>query len=282
MNILTFDIEEWFHILDNDSTKTEREWSNYEVRIHKNMDKLFLLLEETDTNATFFCLGWIAEKYPEIIKRIDAAGYEIGTHSHYHQLAYNQDRLSYKKDLELSINSIENIIGKKVKSYRAPGFSIKESNKWTFDTLLENGIEIDCSIFPAKRAHGGYANFASNQPCKIQIGNAVIKEFPINTYDIGNYPIIFSGGGYFRFLPLWMTEYMMSKSAYTMAYFHPRDFDAAQPMIKDLSLARKFKSYYGLKTCYDKLKKILLKNKFISLQEADTITNWDKAQLLHL
>src|SRR5215831_1908784 len=103
MKILTFDIEEWFHILDNASTRTETEWKNYESRIHVNMARIFDLLERRQQKATLFCLGWIAEKYPEVIKRIDNMGYEIGTHSQMHQLAYEQTPEAFRKDLLHSV-----------------------------------------------------------------------------------------------------------------------------------------------------------------------------------
>ncbi|HLL93813.1 MAG TPA: polysaccharide deacetylase family protein, partial [Spirosoma sp.] len=104
MNILTFDIEEWFHILDNASTRTETEWSRYETRIYQNMDRIFQLLDETNSRATFFCLGWVADKHPDVIRRIDAAGYEIATHSYAHQLAYEQTPAEFQADLVRSIN----------------------------------------------------------------------------------------------------------------------------------------------------------------------------------
>ncbi|MBN4062523.1 polysaccharide deacetylase family protein, partial [Bacteroidales bacterium AH-315-I05] len=152
MKVLTFDIEEWFHILDEPSTKTEKQWENYESRIHLNVDRILELLETKKQKATFFCLGWIAKKYPEVIRKIDDMGYEIATHSNLHQLVYEQTREEFKTDLENSIKLIEDITGKKIRVYRAPGFSIKEENKWAFEVLIENGIEVDCSIFPAERS----------------------------------------------------------------------------------------------------------------------------------
>ena len=137
MKILTFDIEEWFHILDNDSTKTVKEWSNYEIRIHSNMDRIFDFLAQSNQKATFFVVGWIAEKYPGVVKRIDEYGYEIGSHTHMHQLMYEQKRKEVQEDLQRSINIIESITGKKVNMFRAPGFSITENNKWVFDILAE-------------------------------------------------------------------------------------------------------------------------------------------------
>ena len=162
MKILTFDIEEWFHILDNDSTKTEKNWVNYESRIHQNMERIFDVLETTNTKASFFVLGWIAEKYPEIVRSISDKGYEIGSHTTMHQLVYQQDRNQFQTDVERSIKSLEDISGEKVKMFRAPGFSITEQNKWAFEVLYELGIEIDSSIFPAKRAHGGLPNYGTS------------------------------------------------------------------------------------------------------------------------
>jgi len=113
MKILTFDIEEWFHILDNESTKTINEWKNYEVRIHQNMERIFSILDKTSSKATFFVLGWIAETYPEIIKEIVTRGYEIGTHTSMHQLIYEQTPKEFAKDLEHSVKTLEDLTGQK-------------------------------------------------------------------------------------------------------------------------------------------------------------------------
>lgn len=282
MNILTFDIEEWFHILDNDSTKTEKEWSNYEYRLDKNMDRIFELLERKNQKATFFCLGWVAREFPHILKKIDEMGFEIATHSDTHQLAYEQSKDEFKTDLESSIKSIEDTIGKKVSIYRAPGFSIKEENKWVFEELAKHGIEIDCSIFPAARSHGGFASFGHAEPSIIEIGDISLKEFPINLFKFGNKNLIFSGGGYFRLLPYWMIKHMMKRSDYVMTYFHPRDFDADQPMIEELSAVRKFKSYYGLGSAFGKLEKLISDFEFIDLNEAASRVEWDKTKRIVL
>jgi len=280
MNILTFDVEEWFHILDNSSTKTEKEWSNYEYRLDANMDRIFELLDKKNQKATFFCLGWTARKFPHILKKIDEMGFEIGTHSDKHQLVYEQNRCEFGVDLELSIKSIEDLIGKKVRAYRAPGFSIGEDNIQLFEDLLAHGIEIDCSIFPAKRAHGGFENYGLARPSLININGKVLKEFPINTFNLFSKDVIFSGGGYFRLLPYWMIVLMMRRSGYVMTYFHPRDFDANQPMIESLSMFRKFKSYYGLNGAFEKLERVITDFDFIDLAEADRLMNWNSAKEL--
>ncbi len=126
MNILTFDIEEWFHLLDLDATKTEKQWCSYESRIHQNMHTIFDIIEENKVSATFFVVGWIAQKYPEVVREIAEKGFEIASHTHTHQLAYEQDRTTFFNDVERSIKTLEDISGKKVRAFRAPGFSITE------------------------------------------------------------------------------------------------------------------------------------------------------------
>lgn len=276
MNILTFDIEEWFHILDNASTRTETEWGRYETRIHQNMDRIFQLLDETNSRATFFCLGWVADKHPDVIRRIDAAGYEIATHSYAHQLAYEQTPAEFGADLARSIQHLQDLTGKKVRSYRAPGFSIKAHNRWVFPILVEQGIEVDCSVFSARRAHGGDASLELFEPGYLNVGGTLLKEFPINTAAVLGQDLIFSGGGYFRLLPYGIIRGLVRRSNYVMTYFHPRDFDAHQPMIPGLSRARQFKSYYGLKGCWPKLKQLLTDFPFVDLTEADRRVDWSR------
>ncbi|MBP8156543.1 MAG: polysaccharide deacetylase family protein [Leadbetterella sp.] len=280
MKILTFDIEEWFHILDNDATKTEAEWEGFESRIHGNMDKIHGMLG--NQKATFFCLGWVARKFPEVLKEIDRRGHEIATHSDLHQLAYEQNRQTFKQDLERSIKSIEDVIGKKVRAYRAPGFSLMEQNKWVFEVLMKNGIEIDASIFPAERSHGGFAQFGHAEPCWIDIDGMRMKEFPINLSSFVGKNLIFSGGGYFRLFPYPLLDLMTKNSDYVMTYFHPRDFDAEQPMVPGLNFIRKFKSYYGLKGCLPKLDKLIKKHEFIDIRTAEASIDWEKAKVVKL
>lgn len=282
MNILTFDIEEWFHLLDNPSTKSEKEWSNYESRIHQNMDKIFNLLDQKNLKATFFIVGWIAEQYPDIVKKIDSLGYEIGSHTHMHQLLYGQTKGEVQNDLKRSMNILESITGKKVTSFRAPGFSITEGNKWVFEVLAENGITHDSSIFPAGRSHGGYSSFPHAIPSIINIHGYSIKEFPISTVSIMGVKYIYSGGGYFRITPYSLIKHWTKKSEYVMTYFHPRDFDPNQPMIKELSYSRKFKSYAGLKNCIKKLDSWTNDFDFRDLKGASLSIDWKEVPLIKL
>tara|TARA_Y100000768_G_C23962773_1_gene676245 strand:+ start:578 stop:1426 length:849 start_codon:yes stop_codon:yes gene_type:complete len=282
MKILTFDIEEWFHILDNKSTKTETNWNRYEERINQNMDKIFQFLKINNLKATFFVVGWIAEKYPHIVKKIDSLNFEIGSHTYYHQLMYEQSRKEISEDLIKSIDIIEQITGKKVQYFRAPGFSITEKNKWAFEVLINNGITHDCSVFPASRAHGGIPSYKLAIPSRLIYNGLELKEFPINTTKLLFNDWIYSGGGYFRLTPYNLIKYWSSKSDYIMTYFHPRDFDPEQPMIKELSNFRKFKSYVGLKSSMKKLNRWVNDFEFIDIKKADETINWKKVPVVKL
>ena len=282
MRILTFDIEEWFHILDHKDVQDSASWSKFEFRLESNLERILNLLKNKNQKATFFCLGWVARKFPNLVKTIDQMGFEIGTHSNMHTLAYMQNKTEFRNDLAKSIDYIGNLTNKKVKYYRAPGFSVKESNKWIFDELIKQNIEIDCSIFPANRAHGGFADFPANVPSIISAEHGLIKEFPINTFQILKNPIIFSGGGYFRLLPYPIIKNLVSKSDYVMTYFHPRDFDPNQPIIKDLSFYRKFKSYVGLNNAFVKLEKLISDFEFIDIAEATKEISWESVKVVRI
>ena len=282
MNILTFDIEEWFHILDNDCTKIEKDWMCYEDRLIANVERILNFLQKANLKATFFCLGWIARKYPTVIKRIDALGYEIGSHSDMHQLIYEQRKAHFKNDLLKSIDSIGTVTGKKVRTYRAPGFSIKEENLWALEIILESGIKIDSSVFPSRRAHGGFKDFGTAEPALIDINGQRLKEFPISMWRFAGTNFPFSGGGYFRSIPYFIIRNLIRKSNYVMTYFHPRDFDPDQPVIRDLKLFKKIKSYYGLKSAFKKFNKVAQDFKWLDLKDADALVEWDKAKLMKL
>lgn len=274
MNILTFDIEEWFHLLDFDATRTETEWKNYEVRIYENIERIFRILEETNTKATFFIIGWIAKTYPDLVRRI-AERYQIGSHTMNHQLVWQQNRNEFREDVTSSIKLLEDITGQKVECFRAPGFSIRKQEAWAFEVLYETGIRYDSSVFPAHHAHGGIPDFGKAIPSIINYQNVEIREFPINFKSIARQHIVFSGGGYFRLLPYSLVKRFSKQSSdYLLSYIHPRDLDAGQPMLKGLPLTRKFKSYVGLQGAEEKFQKWLSEFNFTDIQTASSIINW--------
>lgn len=274
MNILTFDVEEWFHLLDFDATRTEAEWGKYEVRIHENVDRILNILDETNTKATFFIIGWIAKTYPEVVRKI-ASKYQIGTHTMTHQLVWQQTPEEFREDVEASVKLLQDITGQQVECFRAPGFSIRESEAWAFDILADLGIKYDCSVFPAHHAHGGMPSYGRAVPSIIKRGNAEIMEFPVTVKEIGGKHIIFSGGGYFRLMPYPLIKKWSKECGdYLLAYIHPRDLDGGQPMLEGLPLARKFKSYVGLKGAEKKLRKYLRDFNFTDVRTAASQWQW--------
>lgn len=158
--ILTFDIEEWFHILDIDSLEEKKDWNRFEQRVYENTQRILDLLKENNIKASFFVLGWIAKNYPDLVQKISDQGHEVGTHSFNHLLIYKYSPKEFEKDLKDSVNSIQKIINKKVRLFRAPGFSIKKDNLWAFEILAKENISIDSSVFPAARSHGGISDIS--------------------------------------------------------------------------------------------------------------------------
>lgn len=277
MKFLTFDIEDWFHILDNPETKYPIQWESFQKRIHIGLDIILDLCAKYEIKATFFCLGWIAEKYPDQIKKIQNAGHEIGTHGYAHQLVYEQTEDEFRQDLEKSISLLKSITGTEINAYRAPGFSITKDCLWAFDVLAECGIKYDSSVFPASRAHGGLKKITEFEPYELKTlkGNTLI-EFPISANIVLYIPIIFGGGGYFRLLPLPLLRKWFKQSEYVMTYFHPRDFDQNQPNIPGLNSFRKFKAYFGINRTEQKLATIIASNLFnSSLKEVEPTTSFD-------
>lgn len=280
MNILTFDIEEWFHLLDNDSTRSAEQWEGYEVRIYENVDRILRMLEATDTKATFFIIGWVARKYPDLVRRI-ADKYEIGSHTMNHQLVWQQRPEEFKKDVSASISLLEDITGRKVECFRAPGFSIRESEAWAFETLADLGIKYDCSVFPAQHAHGGMTSFKEAVPGVIRYGDSEIKEFPVSFKRIMGRNIIYSGGGYFRLFPYpLIRKWAKENGDYLLTYIHPRDLDAGQPVVPGLSLPRRFKSYVGLGKAEQKLQRFLTDFQFTDIHGAAASVDWTKAPVI--
>jgi len=282
MRILTFDIEDWFHILDFDETENLDDWNKYNTRIQLGLDFILSALSASGYKATFFILGWIAEKYPAVIRKIISAGYEIGCHSYSHLLIYKHSPAKVKSDLEYSVKLLEDVTGNKIKYFRAPGFSITKDSNWAFDIFVELGFEVDSSIFPTTRGHGGYLDFPYSTPCNLDIKGSLIKELPINILKFMGKEIVFSGGGYFRILPYSIQKTLYNKSDYVMTYFHPRDFDYEQPVLNNLSRARKFKSYVGLKGSRNKFNKLLNDFKFVDIKTAVSQIDWQKVPTVKL
>lgn len=283
MNILTFDIEDWW-VYDYYSIGNSRD---YLPRLNRYLAQTLDLLDERKFQATFFCLGEVANKNPEIIKEIAKRGHQIGSHSFSHKFWGEATPKEVATDTYKAIDSIENITGQKVTSYRAPAFSIMEKNKWIFEILAENGIKQDCSIFPANRSFGGFPSFNQKIPSIVNYQGFQIKEFPISTTSLFGNQIAYSGGGYFRLLPYSKIKSIIKNTKYVMTYFHIKDFDSKQErkfgsLQGESSLVRYVKDYYGLKNNFSKFIKLLSDFDFISLHQADEKIDWNNAPLVDL
>tara|TARA_A100001015_G_scaffold48648_1_gene53757 strand:- start:867 stop:1724 length:858 start_codon:yes stop_codon:yes gene_type:complete len=274
MRILTFDIEDWFHLLEHPASANFKNWKTFEWRLREGVEGVLDILDGTAHKATFFCLGWVAEEFPEVVREISGLGHEVASHSMYHELVHEHSPKSFAADLTRSKQILEDISGVEVTAFRAPGFSITSECPWAFDEILSAGYSVDCSIFPASRSHGGLREGFLPNPSMISLDSGNLKCLPMNTVPSVFGDFVFSGGGYFRLLPSWYLRYKFRTEPYVMTYFHPRDFDANQPIMKGLSLRRRFKAYVGIRGAKQKLRGIVAENSFMSVSEAVDHIDW--------
>lgn len=292
MNILTFDIEEWF-LEKNCFGNRKEKYQAFDHYLNLILDNL----EREQKKATFFCVGGMAREFPEVVRRITDKGHEIGCHSDKHVWLTKLSEKELLSDTKIAIESLEQCVGKKVISYRAPAFSIGNGNKWAFEILAECGIKRDASIFPATRDFGGFANFGQKTPSIVRCGGVEIKEFPICTVHIVGKEMAYSGGGYFRFFPLWFVKKEMSKSNYAMTYFHIDDLipESERMMTKEEfedyfkepgtffnRYKRHIKSNLGKKNAFNKMTKLITANQFQSIESADKLIDWQDAPIVEL
>lgn len=279
MHILTIDLEEWFHC---DLITGTGKWESYERRLEEGTDRILEGLAAKGRTATFFCLGWCVRRFPEVIRKIHAAGHGLGCHSDMHEMVFRMDRASFTEDTRRAIGALTDITGEAVRSYRAPAFSITAEARWAFEVLLDEGIEVDASIFPARRDYGGFPSFGAARPVVLDVGGRRLREFPINLLSPGRLNLVFSGGGYFRLFPYALLRRWTRRADYVMGYFHPRDFDPGQPVLRHLPLHRQFKSYYGLKGAFPKFLRLIEEFDFISLEEAERRVDWERVGVVEV
>ena len=236
MNILTFDIEEWYleKTYHGDRPMRYREFDDY-------LNRILEILEQREIKATFFCLGKLATDFPYVVKHIAEKGHEIGCHSNTHRWLNKMTRKEVLDDTKTAVDALEQCVGHKVKSYRAPAFSIGDSNKWAFEVLAECGIERDASVFPLARDFGGFSQFKEHVPSSVSFQGVTIKEFPIPTAKLLGKEVAYSGGGYFRFFPLRFIKKQIKKEDYNMTYFHIGDL---MPEMTRLQSREEYETYF--------------------------------------
>ncbi len=238
MNILSFDIEEWVLEKELHGGRKER----YLI-FEETFSRILKLLDDNNQTGTFFCIGKLAKSFPHVIKEIASCGHEIASHSYAHKWVTKMSAEEFRNDTLSAIHALEDIAGKQVLSFRAPAFSIGESNKWAIKILAECGIKNDASVFPGIRDIGGFPTFTEQQPCKIEYDGYFLNEFPIPLHRlriIGK-SIAYSGGGYFRFLPFSFVKNCINKSDYNMCYFHIADLITEKTELKN---RKEYEDYY--------------------------------------
>jgi polysaccharide deacetylase family protein (PEP-CTERM system associated) len=273
INALSFDLEEWFQNTHLERYVERSEWGNYESRIEKNVRSILSLLKQKGVLATFFVLGWVAERHPDLIKEISNQGHEIATHGWSHVRIYQQTKEEFETELKRSINLLKNITGKPVLGHRAACFSIVKSNlEWVTDTLMRNGISYDSSIYPVIHdKYGIPGNPRFPYVLREEKGRKLL-EFPPSTCELpGKINIGMAGGGYFRiFYPYWLTRLLINRLNQTgypvMVYLHPPEFDSEQPKLK-VDPINNFRIYTGIKNNLKKLKRLLGDFRFAPVKE---------------
>jgi polysaccharide deacetylase family protein (PEP-CTERM system associated) len=268
--LLTFDIEDWFQVENLKGAIDKKDWEKKESRVEKNTQKLLQILDEHNTKATFFVLGWIAERVPELIKDIASKGHEVASHGYGHELLYEIGEKKFREDIRKSKEILKDITGKKPIGYRAPNFSITD---WAIKILREEGFVYDSSLFPSD-FHDRYGKIEGLEADS----NKGIFEISKNFYEITipvlklmNKKIPWGGGGYFRILPYTIykkgIKKILNDSSNFLFYLHPWELDPEQPKVKRIKWNYKLRHYIGLKSTENKLGKLLTDFKFVPARQ---------------
>jgi polysaccharide deacetylase family protein (PEP-CTERM system associated) len=256
--IFSVDVEDWFHILDLPSTPDLDEWDALPSRVEANFLKLLDLLSEGRVRATCFFLGWVARRFPHLVKEAQSRGHEIASHGYAHRLVYRMSPLEFSEDVAKSKKIIEDATGRAVLGYRSSGFSVTEATPWFFDRLMAAGFRYDSSVFPAPRGHGGL-DVGRYAPYRIAGQGGNLVEFPITVSKVFGKPICFFGGGYLRLFPYVlvrsMTRKVLREGRPVVFYVHPREIDPQHPRLP-MGVARRFKSYVNLDTTERKIRRL--------------------------
>lgn len=252
-NVISVDVEDYFHAESFADTVERSRWGTYASRVESNTKRLLELFAELKVEATFFVLGWVAERYPGLVREIAAAGHELACHSYWHRLIYKLDPKEFREDTYHAKQTIEEGAGVQIYGYRAPTYSIVSSSLWATDILAELGFTYDSSIFPIRHDRYGIPS-APRFPFRINTAAGPLLEYPIATFRLwGQLNFPFGGGGYLRLLPWWYTRLGLhraqSEGLPVIAYVHPWEVDPDQPRLNG-RLASRLRHYANLdKTC---------------------------------
>lgn len=270
LNALTIDVEDYFHVSAFDGVIDRAGWDGLESRVGASTEKLLDLLASANVRATFFILGWVAERQPSLVRAVRAAGHEIGCHSYAHRLIYQQTPDEFRADLRRGLRALEDAIGERVTLYRAPSFSITRQSVWALDVLIEEGIRIDSSIYPTHHDRYGIPG-TPLEPHRIDRPAGHIWEFPPPVWRCLGYPLPVGGGGYFRLYPYALTRLGLGQINAAgrpfAAYLHPWELDPEQPRVR-AGATKRFRHYVNLSRTEERLARMLGDFSFGTLSEA--------------
>ncbi len=257
---MTVDVEDYFQVSAFEKYVSKSDWNQKECRVEQSTSRLLDLFESNNVKATFFTLGWVAERYPTLIKRIVADGHELASHGYDHVRVIHQDPEEFRADVVKTKQILEDISGTHVKGYRAASYSITESNLWALDVLFETGHEYSSSIYPVK--HDLYGIPDAPRFKYYPRGQDGILEIPITTLKLFGKNLPGGGGGFFRLYPYFFSRWIVQRvnkvdKESGMFYFHPWEIDTAQPRQNGLNAKTRFRHYFNLNKVYPRLEKLL-------------------------
>ena len=270
---MTIDVEDYYQVSALAEAIKPSDWENWPSRVEQNTDKLLALFDDAGINATFFVLGWVAERHPELVKRIAAGNHEIASHGYSHQLVFNQSPDVFREETRKSKEILENIVQQPVLGYRAASYSITAKSFWALDILAELGFTWDSSIFPVHHDRYGVPG-SPEEPYIIKSPNgALLKEFPLTTAKVMGMSVPAAGGGYFRQYPYPLSRWLFNKASLNQSkpqifYLHPWEIDPEQPRVEGLSWKSRFRHYTNLEVCYSRLERLLKDFQFGTLSES--------------
>jgi polysaccharide deacetylase family protein (PEP-CTERM system associated) len=268
VNAMSVDVEDYFHVSAFDAVVSRAGWDGFESRIVANTDRLLDLFDRSGVRSTFFVLGWVADRFPSLVRRIASAGHEIASHGYHHQLAYTLTPHQFREDVHSAKIALENTIGAPVLGFRAPSYSIITSSLWALDVLIEEGYVYDTSIFPIHHDRYGIPD-AQRHRHVLQRRAGSLIEVPASTVRLGgiNFPI--GGGGYFRLLPYGWTRWGIRRvntveRQPVVFYLHPWEIDPDQPRL-DVKSTTRVRHYTGLGSTMERLSRLLAEFRFDSI-----------------
>lgn len=261
INALTVDVEDYFHVAAFADKVSPENWSSYQLRVEQNTLRLLDLFEKHDTSATFFTLGWVAERVPDLVREIADRGHEVACHGYSHQLIYKQDRSVFYDETRRAKEILESIINKEVTGYRAASYSITGKSLWALDMLVELGFKYDSSMVPVHHDLYGIPDLPRQPHVADTPAGKQIVEFPPTTLSLPGLNIPVAGGGYFRLYPYWFSKYALKwvnshDKLPFIFYLHPWEVDPDQPRMDGRWFSR-FRHYNNLSKCYGRLEKLL-------------------------